>query len=313
MKKTFTISTILFAAFAMFYINNASAQIVGFDPGKYYMIINHGTEGVSAERGGIGKNALGIDDDHIMEEGALLEQKTPNEFIPDQLWQIIPITDSTYRFVNYLTGMSLGLSDWRGSVPFWTGPDNSSLTDRVAELMVPALTWHGSHRAAIQTTFTEGDETQIWQPTPFPTTSTIGDTMFYRMTLAANLVDSGFAFNIWERFTFDGFRNICVFPAVPYESDLYDNVNSLYGYQLVQTMEDISSTGEFLRENINVYTRDGSIILSGDLYGKHVEVYSILGTQVYSSRINASELYIPARQGLYIVKTGKLVTKLMVR
>ena len=47
--------------------------------------------------------------------------------------------------------------------------------------------------------------------------------------------------------------------------------------------------------------------------GVDVDVYSILGQRIYSARANASELNIPARQGLYIVKAGNLVTKLVVR
>ena len=41
MKKKITLHAILFAAFAMFYVNIVNAQIADLDVSKYYMIINH--------------------------------------------------------------------------------------------------------------------------------------------------------------------------------------------------------------------------------------------------------------------------------
>jgi hypothetical protein len=314
MKKIFTILKIAFSAFALFCMMHVNAQIVDLDPGKYYMIINHGTNGTSAERGGIGKNAIAIDDNHYLEDGAMVQQQERNQFMPRQLWQIVPVTDSTYYFINFGTGKALGLSTWRGLNPFWTGGAYPSSNDEKISLQaVPGFIWNGSQRAVVQHEFTPGDETQIWQPTQFPTNSVSGDTTFYRMTLAMNLRDSGFAFNVWERFTFAGFRNICIFPAIPFESSLYDDATSLYSYWFFQTVQNISSTGEFLRENINVFARDGAIVLIGELYDKQVDVFSILGTKVYSKRVNASELNLPVRQGLYIVKAGNLITKLVVQ
>jgi len=309
MKKTFTFSTMVVATLALFFTMRVAAQIADLDPSKYYLIINH-----SVGQNPNGKNAIAIDHERVMEEGALVEQQEPNEFLPTQLWQFIPITDSTYYIINFGTGMALGLSDWRGPNPFWTGAASPTSEEKDAALMVPSFIWNGSHPGVVQRTFSEGEPTQIWQPSLFPNNTTSGDTTFYRMTLAMNLADSGFAFNIWERRVLPGYRNICIFPgAGPAEPALYNDGNSLYSYRFVKTSQDISNTGKFLQEKINVYTRDGSIILSGELYGKNVEVYSILGTQVYSARVNASELYIPARQGLYIVKAGNLVTKLVVR
>jgi hypothetical protein len=313
MKKNSTFFKLAFAALVLFFTIQVSAQIVDLDPSKYYMIINHGTNGASAERGGIGKNAIAIDDNHYLEEGALVQQQEPNQFLPRQLWQIVPITDSTYHFINYGTGKALGLADWRGLNPFWTGADYPSNNDEKISLKaVPGFIWNGSHRGVAQREFNSEDETQIWQPTQFPTGSTIGDTVFYRMSLAMNLKDSGFAFNVWERWTFTEFVNICIFPAIPYEQSLYDDVTSLYSYWFFKTDQDISGTGDFLRENINVFNRNGSIVLKGELYGKQVEVFSILGTKIYSAKVNTSELTIPTRQGLYIVRAGNLVTKLVV-
>lgn len=303
MKKTFTISTVVFAALILFTMMNVSAQIADLDAGKYYQIISRNA-----------KNALDIDNEHVMEEGALVMQSEPNEFLPTQLWQIIPITDSTYYIKNYGTGFYLGLSDWRGTNPFWTGPASPSTEEKDAALSVPSFIWNGSHPGVCQRDFMEGSETQIWQPSEFPTNTTVGDTTFYRVTLATHLVDSGFAFNVWERRILPGYRNICIFPgAGPAEPTLYNDATSLYAWYFQQTISDISGVSNFIKENINVYSGNGSIILRGELYGRQVEVYSILGKRVYSARVNASELSIPTRQGLYIVKAGNLVTKLVVQ
>ena len=311
MKKTSTILKVIFVALAIFLTICVSAQIANLDVSKYYMIVNHSLGG-DAARGGNGKNAIAIDDNHYFEEGAMLEQQVRNEFMPRQLWRIVPITDSTYYFINYGTGMALGLSDWRGLNPFWTGGAYPSTNDeKIALQAVPGFVWNGSQRTVVQREFNPGDETQIWQPTEFPTNSTSGDTVFYRMTMAMHLADSGFSFNVWERWTFDGFKNICIFPGV-LESSLYTDATSLYAYWFYKTLLDLSSTGDHLMENIHVYASNGSVIAKGELYGKNVEIYSILGTRIFSTLANSSELTIPIKNGLYIVKAGKMITKLVV-
>ena len=297
-SKVFKIS---FAALFIFVSMNISAQIANLNTDVYYQIISRNA-----------KNALGIDNERFMQEGALVEQDEPNEFLQNQLWQIIPITDSTYNIINFGTGMALGLSDWRGANPFWTGSASPTSEEKDAALMVPSFDWHGWHRGVVQRTFIEGEPTQIWQPTEFPANSVSGDTTFYRMTMAMDLIDSGFCFNIWERRILPGYRNICAFPGTQ-ESDLYIDPTSLYAWYFQETTTNVSSVGKFLNEKINVYSRDGSIIVKGEINGRYVEVYSILGASIYSARVNTSELYIPVKQGLYIVKAGKLVTKLVVR
>ena len=280
------------------------------------MIINHGLGDEPTTRGGRGKNAMAIDVDHFFQEGALLEQQTPNESEPNQLWQIIPITESTYYFINYGTEMALGVSEWRGENPFWTGSANPFPEEEIEFLMVPRFVWNGSHCAVVQREFDPEDETQIWQPSEFPTNTTSGDTALYRMTLAMNLADSGLCFNIWEQFTFTGFRNICLFPGVK-ESSKYEDGSSLYGYWFKKTDKDVpvepESINALKRENITVFSRDGAIILKGELYGKNVEIYTTIGQKIYSAKVNTSELNIPARHGVYIVKVDKLTTKLIVQ
>ena len=313
MKKTITLPTILFVAFTMFLINNVGAQIADLDVSKYYMIINHGLGNEPTERGGLGRHAMGIDNNNMFVEGALIQQQAVNEELSIQQWQIIPITDSTYYFINRETEMALGLSEWRGDNPFWTGPASPTDQDKIDLLTVPGFNWKGSHRAAVQREFSPGDETQIWQPTLFPSNTSSGDTTFYRMTMAMNLADSGFCFNIWEQWTFEGFRNICVFPGTQ-ENEKYVDGTTLYGYWFKQTTEEVpQSINDNITENINVFTVNGTIILEGELHGKTIEVYSMLGTKVYSTKANTSVLNIPIKQGVYIVIADKFVTKQVVR
>ncbi len=316
MKKRITIHAILFAVIAMFYVNSVNAQIADLDVSKYYMIINHGVGDEPATRGGVGRNAMSIDSDHFFEDGALLEQQTPDELQPNQLWKIVPITDSTYYFINKGTEMALGVSDWRGDNPFWTGSATPDDAEKISLLSVPGFNWSGSHRAVVQREFSEGEETQIWQPTEFPTNSTSGDTTFYRMTLAMHLVDSGLCFNIWEQWTFDGFTNICLFPGVK-ESSKYNDAGKLYGYWFKKTDQDVpdnsASINELEKENITVFSRDGAIILGGEMYGKTVEIYTSIGQKIYSAKVNTSELNIPIKQGIYIVKVDRFTTKLLVQ
>lgn len=316
MKKRITIPTILFVAFTMFPVNNVSAQIADLDVTKYYMIINHGLGNEPTERGGLGRHAMGIDNNNMFVDGALLQQQAVDESSQIQQWQIIPITDSTYYFINRETEMALGLSEWRGDNPYWTGPDSPTDQDKIDLLTVPGFTWRGSHHAAVQREYIPGDETQIWQPTEFPSNTTSGDTVLYRMTMAMYLADSGLCFNIWEQWTFEGFRNICVFPGVE-ESEKYEDGTTLYGYWFKKTDEDVpqepSIYEETLRDNISVFSINGTIVLNGELVNKTIEVYSMLGTKVYSTKANNSLVNIPIKQGVYIVKVDNFVTKLAVR
>ena len=84
-----------------------------------------------------------------------------------------------------------------------------------------------------------------------------------------------------------------------------------------KTAEDVpdnsESIDELKKENITVFSRDGAIILGGELYGKTVEIYTTIGQKIYSAKINTTELNIPIKQGIYIVKVDRSTTKLLVQ
>lgn len=302
MKKTST-RFLIITALLVFCAGNLFSQIVGLDATRYYLIVSRNS-----------KNAIGVDEANSSLNGALIQQQTRNDFAPIQMWKVVPLTESTYRFINKSTGMALGVSDWRGDNPFWQGSrDGVTSEDKDAQLTVPNFVWRGVHRGICQRTLNESDETQIWNPTQFPANSTSGDTTFYRMTLNMNLADSGFCFNVWERKILPGYRNICLFPGTQ-EADLYDLSTTLYAFYFVKTvMEVISSVNELSENNLTVYSSDGYIIAEGDIQNKVIEVYNILGKLVYRTYANSSVMHIEAKQAMYFVRIGSSVSKIAVR
>ena len=303
MKKNSTKIIILVAICIAYCTTTLFSQIAGFDKTKYYMIINHNS-----------RNAIGVDDQNSFIPGALIQQQVPNELSDIQLWKVVPVTESTYIFINKNSELALGASTWRDINPFWVGDVNSATDEQKdAQLTVPRFNWRGAHRGIIQVTLNEADPLQIWQPTEFPTNTTIGDTTLYRMTLAMNLVDSGFCFNIWERRVLPGYKNICLFPGTQ-ENDLYIDPTSLYAYFFQKTSQDVpTSVNENVIDKFNIYSSHGNILIEGEIQNKTIEVYSILGNKIYETVAAGSVIHLEAERAIYIVRIGNSVTKIAVR
>jgi hypothetical protein len=305
MKKIFTILKLSFIALALVGTGKVSAQIVDLDPGFYYMIQpSRNTSGVHV--------ALGIDVAEKNNDEALLQKQTQDGMSASQLWQIIPVTDSTYRFKNMNSGMALGRTTWRGKRPDITGdPTNVWHFD--------AWSGHPPHFGVCQRIWNEEDPSQVWQPIQYVYAN---DTPRYKMVNADHLHDSTWSFNLWRNDPLlhtdaDAYqnKNIALADGQLEESDKYKDATLGYSYFFTITFIEVpaSALNENLTENIHVYSVSGSIRLKGELYGKRVEVYSILGSRINSSLASSSEMNIDVKPGLYVVKAGKMVTKLVVK
>ena len=304
MKKTFTLLNTIFAALIAFVTMNVSAQIVDLDPTFYYMI--------QTTRADAGVHpALGINFAEIGMDDALLEKQQPDGVTETQLWQVIPVSENTYIFKNKGSGMALGRTSWRGKRP--------DIADPADVWHFDAWSGHPPHFGACQRIWAEGDSSQMWTPFKF---DFVNDTARYRMTNADNFNDSTWSFNLWRgdaiiHTAAEAYqnKNIALADGELEEGSSWTDVTSGYSYFFAQTYLEVpqSVINNSMVENIIVYSRNGSIILKGEVYGRDVEVYSILGTRVYSARVNRSELNIPVRQGLYIVKAGGYINKLVVQ
>lgn len=305
MKKTFTLVNIIFAVLIAFVTMTVSAQIEDLDPTFYYMI--------QPTRADAGIHpALGINYAEIGMDEALLEKQQPDGVTETQLWQVIPVSENTYIFKNKGSGMALGRTSWRGKRPDITNdPTNVWHFDM--------WSGHPPHFGACQRIWAEGDSSQMWTPSKY---DFVNDTARYRMTNADDFNDSTWNFNLWRgdpaiHTGAEAYQNKNIALAVgELESpDSYADVTSGLSFFFAQSFLEVpqSVINNSMVENITVYSRNGSIILKGEVYGKDVEVYSILGTRVYSARVNRSELNIPVRQGLYIVKAGRYINKLVVK
>lgn len=285
---------------------NMNAQIEGLDASHYYTIqtVRKDTEGK--------QHAFGINMADMATDGAMVEQQLADGLSEGQLWQVIPVTDSTYRFKNKLTGMALGRTEWRGTNPAITDPNEAAWN----------FNWRGVWWGACQRIWNAADEWQVWQPFKLGE-SAAGDTVFYSIASTVYFSDSCFAWNLWRNSTvietdpllLHRNKNVALFSGKTQQAESYTDPTNNYSYFFTQSILEVppSVIGEDMMENIHVYSSNGSIFITGELYGKYVDIYSILGKKVYSKLVDASEVSVPVRQGLYIVKAGDRVTKLVVR
>jgi len=189
----------------------------------------------------------------------------------------------------------VGWTDWRGDNP---DPDQ---TDFI---------WRGSWHGAAQRTFDPEEETQIWQPTYIGENE---DSIFYRMTSMVNYADSAFSFNCWSNVTDVGVKNIALIAGLTTEPDSYEDPNKGYSYFFEKTGYAVppSAIKQSSVNNIKIYSQNGFIFIKGDIKGKQVEVYNVLGKLIYQTNASTEELYIQADKGIYIIKAGDSVSKLV--
>ncbi len=262
--------------------NNASAQIQDLDKSYYYRIGCHWS-----------LNFLGIAGDDITIDGAQLQQQILEGGF--QLWEIRNVTDSTYRFINSHSGMALGWTTWRGTNP---DPEGQSFV------------WRGSWYGAAQRLYDPEDETQIWQPTYIGENE---DSIFYRVTSIVNYYDSAFSFNCWANVKDVGVKNIALIAGLTTEPDSYIDPNKGYSYFFEKTGYAVppSWIKQNSVNNINIYSQNGFIIIKGAIKGEQVEVFDILGKFIYQANASGEEIYIQADRGIYIIKAGDSVSKLV--
>jgi hypothetical protein len=64
--------------------------------------------------------------------------------------------------------------------------------------------------------------------------------------------------------------------------------------------------------NLSVYATQNNILFS-NLSGKNASIYSFIGQLTKSVKLTSDNVNIPTAKGLYIVKVGENVTKVMVK
>ncbi len=309
MKKNFTTLFLVGALIAFGASNVLTQDVPAFDEGYYYMIVNHNLDRPDGQ--GVWRHfAVGIDDMNPVLDGALVQQHE-NLYplaMDGHLWQVQKVTETTFRFINKLSGMALGWTDWVDMNPFFD-PDEDPPTTK------ERFNWRGTHEGACQRILDLEDHRQVWQPSPFPTVSAFEDTLVWRMTSAFELGDSGHAFNVWERTIEVGMRNICIFPGVM-ENDLYIDYNSLYAYYFLQTSYEVPPSlieNRIIRSDYTIYASDGYITVEGNIQNQEVEVFNILGGLVYRSDATSSRVDIQANRGIYVIRIGNAFSKIAVR
>jgi hypothetical protein len=309
MKKSFTTLFVIGALIFFSASNVFTQEVPDFDVSKYYLIINHNQE-TEDPAGGYLHNVIGIDDMNPVLDGALVQQQQNLAPIgtDGHLWQVVAVTDSTFRFINKRSGMALGWTDWTGLNPFFD-PDEQPPTTK------PAFNWNSQHEGACQRILDVEEPTQVWQPSPFPVASAFDDTLVYRMTSAFELADSGHCFNVWERTVEVNMRNICIFPGVK-ENDLYIDYTSLYAYYFIATAFEVPPSSieqRIIQNNFVIYSSDYNIVVEGNIQNQAVEVYNILGGLVYKATAAGSRMDIQVNQGIYIIRIGNFISKIAVR
>ncbi len=305
MKKNFTTLFVIGALLIFSASNVFNQEVPEFDVSKYYLICNRNRTTAPSSN-----NVIGIDDMNPLLDGALVQQQEnlAPVGLDGHLWQVIAVTNTTFRFINKRSGMALGWTDWVGLNPFFD-PDEQPPTTK------SAFDWTGKHEGACQRTLDLEDHRQVWQPSPFPVASAFDDTLVWRMTSAFELQDSGHCFNIWERTTDIGMRNICIFPGVM-EADLYDDYTSLYAYYFIATAFEVPPSfidERITQDNFTIYSSDGYIVVEGNIRNQAVEVYNILGGLVYQANAASSRMDIGVKQGIYIIRIGNAFSKIAVR
>ena len=83
---------------------------------------------------------------------------------------------------------------------------------------------------------------------------------------------------------------------------------------LVVTFEaDPTTSVEKVQNDFQISSLNKSIEIKGATLGEYLSVYSVAGSKLTSKRINSASLSIPLSQGVYIVKIGDCVKKVIVK
>jgi hypothetical protein len=136
------------------------------------------------------------------------------------------------------------------------------------------------------------------------------------MTNAYEYADSAFSFNCWANVIDLGVKNIACIAGKTTEPDSYEDIHKCYSYYFVKsnfTVPVPSAIKQSTIKNIKIFSQNGFIIVKGDIQGKPVEVYNVLGKLIHQINASSPELYIKADKGVYIVKAGNSIAKLVVQ
>ncbi len=302
MKKFFTITKVVLVALFILSAVEISAQIDDLDPTYYYMI-------QSSRNNGGAYVALGVNLVDQATDQALLEKETADGFSEGQLWQIIAVNDSSYRFKNKGTGMAIGITTWRGLNPSITDPAD-----------VWNFIWNGWWHGVCQRTWDNEDASQVWVPKKY--VDLVNDTSRYRLANMSGYPDSLFVWNLWRNtgvietdpaLTYQN-KNVALINHTFVQEASYTDYTRGYSYFFTQSILEVppSALDVNYQEEIAVFASENTINIRGELLNKNIEVYTILGTKVYSDIGKSTDLYIPVKKGVYIVRTGKMITKLVV-
>ncbi|MBN2215582.1 MAG: hypothetical protein JW723_15215 [Bacteroidales bacterium] len=304
MKKLYTliIGLILFALSGL----TGSAQIQDFDPGKYYRIFM-GTGGNT-----IGGNVLGVSFDAT--PNTQIAQLQPYE-LDTELWQIIQITDTTYRLINRATELALDRTTERPATSVYKGDGTHG---DIGQSFVNSG-WPGATDVwpafAVQVA-DENVPTQEWAIIPIDPANHPADTVYYSFINVGMEYDSLFSLNVWRKRSgpdFYGTQNFCLLSYINSPEYLKEAEGKMYFIKSVFDTP-VSFINSDEEKSFRVFVNNGIINITGTEYGQSVQVYTILGTLLSRENAVSSEVNIKLEDtGIYIIKVGSNTLKVLIQ
>ncbi len=292
---------------ALFGLKITNAQIQVFDSSKYYQIF-------MATGGNItGGNVIGVP---TTEPNTQIAQMEPS-MIPNVLWQIIEVTDSTYRLINKATGLALDRTTERPATSSYKGDGTHDDIGKEYENSGWPNATDKWPAIAVQED-NESTATQEWAIIPIDPENHPEDTVYYSIINMGMGYDSLFSINVWRKRSgpdFIGTQNFCLISYIVTSDDLKDAEATLYFIKSdLDIPVPIVSVNEIENKTFQVLTNNSNITIKGIEYGQLVKVYSILGTLVLKQNANSSEVNISLENsGIYIIKIGNFTSKILIK
>ena len=295
MKKNLLKTIVLVVLFLGSSMIKVNAQIDRFDPGYCYQIIINDQS-----------YALGIPEDGVSTEQACLQQQEIDATKENQLWklELLDADKSVYHIVNLVSDMAIGASTWRVAPAEGAGNDTPTSPSKT-------FSWNGNHAGVVQRIKDSSNPEQQW------IIANINDLVYNVM--AKFDLDSAKYWNFWSGGNGVGLgnKNIALFPTVVAESEKIGDVTQFYAYYFVQTTvanpDAATTVNSLTAAEIKIYAYDGCIKIEGNLQRQQIEIYSIDGSKVYTEKTANKDYSRQIKHGLYIVKVGGTVNKVMVK
>ncbi len=286
-----------------------NAQIKDFDPHYYYKLIM-ASGGKIVGGNAIGDPGFGIPNTQI----AQLEPLG----LPNELWQIIQVTDSTYRLINKETELALSRTFERPAIATYVGTPGAEDVGQT----FPYTDWpsFGYSWPGIATQFpVETDNLQVWHVFPIPEANQPigGDTLTYTIVNMGMDYDSLFSINVWRTRSgpdYYGTQNFCFYGFIDAAPDLLLPDATIF---FIKTTEEapVSSIKEANVASVLVFAKNGAINIRRIETGQSIQVFNIVGIKVSDTQATSSALNIDIgnKTGIYFVKIGDSMHKVLVQ